>query len=64
MAEISKYGSQIINVVSMRYISNALYVINVYLSSLESKKKLSKSAFYENGAKDTKKLKLVYKMNQ
>ena len=38
MAEIGKYGFQIINVVSLRYIElNELYAINVYLSSLESK---------------------------
>ena len=40
MAEIGKYGFQIIIVVSLRYNpgnSNVLYAINVYLSLLESK---------------------------
>ena len=44
--------------------SNALYAINVYLCSLESKQNYLKRLFYENGASDTKKLELVYKMNQ
>ena len=35
MAKIGKYGFQIINVVSLRYIElKWLYAINVYLSSL------------------------------
>ena len=40
------------------------YAINVYLSSLESKQNYLKAPIYENGASDTKKLELVYKMNQ
>ena len=67
MAEIGKYRFQIIKVVSLRYIELkcAIYAINVYLSSLESKQNyLKASFFYENGACDTKKIELVYKMNQ
>ena len=40
------------------------YAINVCLSSLESKQNYLKASIYENGASDTKKLELVYKMNQ
>ena len=44
--------------------SNALYAINVYLSSLESKTKLFKSILNETVTSYRKKIELVYKMNQ
>ena len=66
MAEIGKYGFQIVNVVALRYIDlNCAICYKCVPKFIRKHTKLSKSAFfYETVASDTKELELVYKMNQ